>query len=180
MDYSLGPRVETGEHYALLRHALTLNPTGTAVEFGVGKGESTRIIADHMPVIGFDSWLGLPDYWRPGFPAGSFAYMPPDIARVDLVDGWFEDTVPGFDFAAFDIGLVHFDADLYTSTKTALDYIGLHLRTGTILVFDEWHGYEQCEDSEQRAWREFTADSDITWSVIGHGHEAWAIQIGTA
>ena len=178
MDYGLGPLVETGEHYALLRHTLTLNPTGTAIEFGVGKGESTAIIAAHMPVIGFDSWLGLPDNWRPGFPAGSFAHMPPAIENVELVDGWFEDTLPDFDFGALDIGLVHFDADLYSSTKTALQYVGPHLRAGTIVVFDEWHGYDQCQDSEQRAWREFA--KDIGWSVIGHGHEAWAIKIGTA
>lgn len=180
MDYSLGPLIETGEHYALLRHTLTLNPRGTAIEFGVGKGESTAIIAAHMPVVGFDGWLGLPDNWRPGFPAGSFASMPPNIAGVDLVDGWFEDTVPDFDFAALNIGLVHFDADLYSSTKTALDHIGTHLRAGTIVLFDEWHGYERCEDSEQRAWREYADRTGINWSVIGHGHEAWAIQIGTA
>jgi hypothetical protein len=175
-DYSLGPLVETDEHYALLRHTLTLSPQGVALEFGVGSGQSTRILAEHMPVIGFDSWLGLPESWRPEFPAGSFAHMPPEIENVDLIDGWFEDTLPGFSFPV--AGLVHIDCDLYSSTKTVLDHTPL--TRGCIVVFDEWHGYDGCEDHEQRAWREYAAANDINWSVIGHGHEAWAIRIGTA
>lgn len=175
-DYSLGPPIKTGEHYALLRHTLTLKPQGIALEFGVGGGQSTRIIAEHMPVIGFDSWLGLPETWRPEFPAGAFAYMPPEIENVELIDGWFEDTVPGCTFPS--VGLVHIDCDLYSSTKTALDYIPL--AAGCVVVFDEWHGYDGCEDHEQRAWREYADRTGVTWTVIGHGHEAWAIQIGTA
>jgi predicted O-methyltransferase YrrM len=178
MDYSLGPRVETDEHYALLRHTLTLNPQGTAVEFGVGKGESTRIIAEHMPVIGFDTFRGLPTDWRDGFPAGMFAQThAPAIDNAEFVIGLFEDTLPDCDFSGLDIGLLHVDVDLYASTETVLRYVGPHLASGAVVVFDEWHSYPQCEEFEQRAWREYVARTGISWTVIGHGHEAWAIRI---
>lgn len=178
MDYGLGPRIETGEHYALLRHTLTLNPTGTAVEFGVGKGESTRIIAERMPVIGFDSFCGLPTDWRDGYPAGMFAQThPPAIDNAAFVIGLFEDTLPDCDFTDMDIGLLHVDCDLYASTATVLEHVGPHLKPGTLCLFDEWHGYERCEDFEQRAWREFVARSEIAWDVIGHSFQQWAVRV---
>ncbi|MCX8559789.1 hypothetical protein OS122_02600 [Mycolicibacterium mucogenicum] len=179
-DYDLGPRApQTGGHYELLQHVLTLNPTGLALEFGVGRGESTSMIAAHMPVIGFDSWLGLPENWRPGFPKGMFASMPPSIANTDFVDGWYEDTLPDSLEGVREVGLVHIDCDLYSSTATVLAALSKHriLTTGTFVVFDEWHGYDECELHEQRAWREFTDDSPIGWRVVGHGHESWSIQI---
>ena len=178
-DYTLGNQApETGSHYELLQHVLTLNPAGIALEFGVGRGESTRLIAAHMPVIGFDSWLGLPEAWRPGFPKGMFAAMPPNgIPNADFVDGWYEDSLPDFDFARVDIGLVHIDCDLYSSTATVLEHIGPHLHPGTYVVFDEWHGYTDCEQHEQKSWREFAATTNITWTVIGHGEQSWSIQI---
>lgn len=177
MDYSLGARIETGEHYALLRHTINLNPVGIALEFGVGKGESTRIIAEHMPVIGFDSWLGLPEFWRPGYPQGSFAHPPLTIPNAEFVDGWYEDTLPDFDFALYDrIGLIHIDCDLYSSTRTVLENAGPSITAGTFIVFDEWHGYDNCEAFEQRAWREYAEPNGIQWTVIGHGEQSWSIQ----
>lgn len=177
MDYSLGPRVETDEHYALLRHVLGLAPEGVALEFGVGRGESTRIIAEHMPVIGFDSFQGLPEDWRDEFPKGSFAADPPyGITNCRLVVGRFEQTLWSYPLNNLPIGLVHIDCDLYSSTKTVLDYVPL--TPGCVVVFDEWHGYDGCEAHEKRAWREYADRTRITWTVLGHGHEAWAIRIG--
>ena len=173
--YQLGTFVYAG-HYALLHHVLTLNPSGIAVEFGVGKGESTRLIAEHMPVLGFDSFAGLPEDWRDGYPAGSFACDPPDIPNAEFVIGLFEDTLPAFTRFG-DIGLVHIDCDLYSSTKTALDHIGHHLKPGCYVVFDEWHGYDGAELHEQKAWREFAERTGVTWDVIGHSFEQWAIRL---
>lgn len=178
-DYTLGPQApDTGNHYALLQYVLTLDPQGIALEFGVGKGESTRLIAAHMPVIGFDSWLGLPEDWRPGFPKGMFAAMPPlDIPNADFVDGWYEDTLPDNLAGIRNVGLIHIDCDLYSSTATVLAALHKrhHLAPGTFVVFDEWHSYPGCEDHEQKAWREYA--HGLHWQVIGHGHESWGIQI---
>lgn len=177
-DYSLGRHFPT-ENRELLRHALNCAPPGTAVEFGVGDGLSLAIIAERMPVTGFDAFLGLPEDWRPGYPKGTFATSPPPVGpNSSLVIGWFADTLPKFDFAALaPIRLVHFDADLYSSTKTALDHIGQHLQVGTVVVFDEFHGYPGAEQHEERAWREFAESVDIGWVVLGNSQESWAIKI---
>lgn len=164
------------EHYALLAHTLALKPDGVALEFGVGGGDSTRLIAAHMPVTAFDSFQGLPEDWREGYPAGMFAQdTVPKIDNATIVVGLFEDTLPGFDFADLDIGLLHLDADLYSSTRTVLEHVGPHLNPGCYVVFDEWHGYIGAKDYEQRAWREFAGHLD--WTVVGHSDQAWAIRI---
>ena len=175
-DYLPGPEVEHVAGYPLLQHVVDLAPTGVAVEFGVGSGESTGVISRMMPVIGFDSGLGLPEDWKSEFPKGSFAYGIPQVDNSTIVEGWFAETLPKFDFESLGyIGLVHFDADLYSSTKTALDHIGKYLRPGTFIVFDEFIGNE---DHEQRAFREFADQSGLGWTVVGHSFESWAIRIG--
>lgn len=177
-DYSLGPKL-TNTYQGTLDHVLGLNPYGTAIEFGVGNGNSLRRIAQKMPVIGFDSFEGLPERWRDGFEAGMFACQPPDVPNAALVRGWFKDTLPGFRFnPVVPIGLWHLDADLYSSTATILNHIGPHLTPGAYIVFDEYHGYPGADGAhEQKAWREFVDRTNIKWSVIGHGPEQWAIRI---
>lgn len=174
----LGPFVYAG-HYALLRHVMRLTPPGVALEFGVGSGESTALIAERHTVIGFGSEEGLPEDWRPEFPKGSFAFNHPQIDGVAIVEGWFEDTLPRFDFTplAGRVGLIHLDADLYSSTATALKYTTPCITPGTVLVFDEFHGYEGCEKHEQRAWFEYVEETGVSYSVLGHSQEAWAVRI---
>lgn len=178
-SYDLGPFVD--EHYVLLRHVLTnYRPKGYAMEFGVGSGMSTRMIAQWMPVIGFDSFEGLPEDWRPGFPKGTFACEPPVIPDTRIVKGLFENTLPWFRWGEENwrpLALVHIDCDLYSSTQTVLKYVGPHLKKGCFIVFDEFHGYEGAEMHEQRAWREFAADTRIQWDVIGHSFQQWSVRI---
>ncbi len=176
-DYSLGeffPYV--GEPYPLLRHVLDLRPEGYAVEFGVGQGVSLGVISSAMPAVGFDSFQGLPGYWRPGYPAGALRCRRPEVRNARIVEGWFADTLPLFDFGAVEpIGLAHFDADMYESTATALKWVGPHLGSGTFVVFDEWYGYGGCELHEQAAWREYVDANDVDWEVVGCSEQSWAI-----
>lgn len=174
-DYQLGPHIYNG-HYALLHHILTTHkPRHHALEFGVGAGESTQLIANRLPTTGFDSFKGLPEDWRQDFPAGTFAQNTiPDIPNTEIVVGLFEDTLPNYQFPKH-IGLIHFDADLYSSTATALKYCAPHIHAGTILVFDEWHNYPGCEHHEQKAFKEHA--KQFRWRVIGHSDQAWAIRI---
>ena len=176
-DYSLGP-CYTGASWGLLRHVLTRRPSGFALEFGVGIGDSLRVIAEKMRVVGFDSFQGLPEDWRPGYPKGSLACAPPIVANSRLVIGLFAETLPRFRFETVEpIGLVHIDCDLYSSAATVLQYVGPHLRPGCFVVFDEWHGYDGCEGHEQRAWREYADRSALTWNVVGCSGQGWAIEI---
>lgn len=177
-NLNLGPWIKPKPHYALLKHVLKQCLPGTALEFGVATGTSTRLIAEYMPVIGFGSALGLPTDWRPGFPKGSFACPTPTITGVQIVEGLFEDTLPSFDFtAAGRIALVHLDADLYSSTATALRWVGPHLRPGACVVMDEFHGYPSWEDHEARAWTEYVAGSGTRWEAVGHSHESAAFRM---
>lgn len=181
-NYSPGTYYQGGE-FPLLRHVLDLRPDGVALEFGVGAGMSLQMIAERMPVVGFDSFQGLPEDWRKGYPKGAMAFQPPRLAaEARLVAGWFSETLPGFDFAALGpIGLVHVDCDLYSSTKTVLAHAGPYLRSGCFVVFDEWfaHGYSPgiARRNEQRAWREFVSGKEIGWDVVGRSDQEWAIRV---
>lgn len=181
-DINLGPAFTDGPEgvdRSLLAHVLSLQPEGWAAEFGVGTGGTLAMIAAVMPAIGFDSERGLPADWRPGFKRGKFRAKMPDLPGTTLVPGWFEDTVPGYDFAG--VGLFHIDCDMYASTVTVLDSIGPYLLPGVLVVFDEFHGFEDDESGdvpgEQRAWREFVEAHDVEWDVIGRGREQWAVRI---
>lgn len=183
--YDLGPAITTphGVDRSLLAHCLTLaNKTGWAVEFGVGKGESLRMIAKTLRCVAFDSFEGLPVDWRPEFPKGSFAHpQPAPIPGVTIVPGWFVDTVPFYDWPQGAISLVHIDSDTYESAVTVLASIGPFLHDGTIVVFDEFHGFDDDHSGhipgEQRAWTEYLQGDLLTYDTIGHGREQWAIRI---
>lgn len=165
-------------HYALLGFILASEPKGTAIEFGTGSGESGRLIAAQMPLVTFGSIDGLPEDWRPGFGKGSFAHPLPDIDNATIVEGLFADTLPAFNFAAVEpIGLVHCDADLYSSTKIALNHITPHIGAGTYIVFDEYHGYPQAEQHEQKAFREWVNRNERAYEVVGEGFEQIAVQL---
>jgi hypothetical protein len=159
---------------------------GVAMEFGVGSGESTALIAEYMGVIGFDWFKGLPEDWREGFPQGMFwQHTIPRIDNCRLEVGLFEATLPAFQWSGLrSVRLLHIDCDLYSSTKTVLDHVMPAIRNqsphrwyGLCIVFDEFHGYEGCELHEQRAWREFADANDIQWHVLGHSFQQWAIRI---
>lgn len=175
--------------YATLRSVIHEHghPEMWAAEFGVYSGYSLAIIAQTMPVIGFDSFEGLPEDWREGFPKGMFDLLddeslPPALPHTPnamLVPGWFADTVPTFPFPP--LGLVHIDCDLYSSTVTALEAVLPYVDIGTVLVFDEFHSYPGAEDHEAKAFSEWTYKhrvlcEKIAWGEGEHAQEA-AFQI---
>lgn len=166
--------------YETLRYALENHvQPGWAVEFGVYSGYSFCLIAEHMPVIGFDSFEGLPEDWRPGFPKGKFADRLPMIPgyghNAMIQKGWFADTVPDFPFP--DLSLVHIDCDLYSSTVTALSGVKDRIGVGTVLVFDEYHGYPGHEEHEMKAWTEFCEEHRIIYRTVHEGPEEAAFVI---
>lgn len=173
MPFDLGPRL--GDDYLdPLRHVLALRPEGIAVEFGVGSGRTLRLIAETMPVVGFDSFTGLPEDWRPGFPKGCFACPVPEVPGAVIVAGSFTEALSMLTFNAL-VGLVHLDADLYSSTVTALKALEPVLKSGTIIVFDEFHGYSGSEAHEEKAWAEFLDRTGWEHHPLGHGPEQLAV-----
>jgi hypothetical protein len=149
---------------ATLNHALSLAPAeGMALEFGVYSGKTLTEIARSrkgVDVYGFDSFEGLPEHWRAGFPEGTFGGEmlpdgPPVVEGAELVVGWFDDTLPKFlETHPGPVAFLHVDCDIYSSTKTVLELVGPRLRPGSVVVFDEFFNYPGWQFGEYRAWGE--------------------------
>ncbi|WP_245606964.1 class I SAM-dependent methyltransferase [Pseudonocardia spinosispora] len=170
---------------ATLEHGLSLvSGDGMALEFGVYNGSTLKIIAagcGDRPVYGFDSFEGLPEDWRPGFPAGAFtAGGIPSVPGASMVVGWFSDTLPGF-LASHPgpVAFLHIDADLYSSTRTVLDLVGPRLRVGSVIVFDEYFNYPGWADHEHRAWCEHVSRTGLrfTYEAYTLDNEQVVVQV---
>ncbi len=132
---------------------------GLVLEFGVLFGTSIRQIAVlvEQEVHGFDSFEGLPEAWH-GEPKGSYStkgIIPSVQENVVLHQGWFEETLPGFveKFQA-PIRFINIDCDIYSSTKTILDFLAKQIIPGTVIVFDEYIGNENWREDEFKAFQE--------------------------
>lgn len=168
-----------------LEHGLKLAPPdGLALEFGVYSGSTLKAIATHRGsgVYGFDSFDGLPENWRTGFPSGAFAKSePPQVTGAELVIGWFTDTLPSFmaEHADEPVAFVHVDCDLYSSTVTVLEHVGPRLRPGAVLVFDEYLNYPGWQNHEHKAWSEFVERTGIGFEYEGYtmDHEQVVVRV---
>jgi len=146
---------------------------GLMLEFGVATGRSIRHWAKLFPthdIWGFDGFEGIYEDWN-GMKAGHFArpgQQPPQVPdNVHLVIGRFDQTLPvwceshpGF------VSLIHIDCDLYSATKTVLFHLRDRIRTGTIIVFDEYWNYPTWQQHEHAAWQE----ENRPYEYIGHTH----------
>jgi len=131
-------------------------------EFGVKLGTSARYLLKKLPENGkfylFDSFDGLPEDWGEhtkgwfSLKANGFDIPTFNDDRVEVIEGWFDDTLP----IDATLDFVHIDSDLYSSCKTVLDRI--KVRPGTIILFDELHGYDGWEDHEYKALKEWDKD----------------------
>ncbi|MBR0653918.1 class I SAM-dependent methyltransferase [Plastoroseomonas arctica] len=146
---------------------------GLILEFGVFSGHSITRLANARPgraIHGFDSFTGLPEFWRPGFDAGTFALeaLPRVPDNVSLHPGWFDRTLPGFlDAHPGPVAFVHVDCDLYSSTQTILAQLNARLRPGTIIAFDEYLNYPSWQMHEHKAFVEFIASTNRAYEWIG-------------
>jgi hypothetical protein len=142
------------------------------LEFGVYQGRSMRWWSQHLPnaeaqLIGFDSFEGLPEDWRPDYDAGAFATDGPptiDDDRVSFEVGWFEDTLAKFQMPEHDQLIINIDCDLYSSTVTVLNYLEPYIQAGTLIYFDEFAD----RDHEMRAFNELSRRSPLEFRPLGH------------
>ncbi|WP_224407153.1 hypothetical protein [Afifella sp. IM 167] len=133
-----------------------------------------------MSFVGFDCFEGLPEAWD-DLPAGSIkgygapvelwaddpaarrriaedaeqgiAFPPPPQKNVRIESGLFAESLSRYlqDGWPADLRLVHFDADLYISTRPVLDTLCGPLNYRYLILFDEFYSVNH----EFRAWREF-------------------------
>ncbi len=171
---------------------------GYKMEFGVWSGKTIRHIAARWPdetIWGFDSFEGLPEPWytndaqHPSHKKGCFdlsqQVLPSYPANVQLVKGWFDQTLP--QWTAQHTGPVcflHIDCDLYSSTITILESLNDQIKPGTVIAFDEFYPWENSTpyslwaEGEYRALGEWTAHRDRKFRVLWHSrHQQCSILI---
>jgi predicted O-methyltransferase YrrM len=174
---------------AVMEFALRALPSrsgGIFCEFGVYQGKSLNYIAQRIQtrVYGFDSFRGLPEPWRDGFSEGAFQVdagkLPRCAPNAELVVGLFSDTLPQFtaDHSG-DVSFIHIDCDLYSSTRTILECLGMRLAVGSVIVFDEYFNYPGWQLHEHRAFREFIDQTNrhFEYLCFNRFHEQVALRM---
>lgn len=151
--------------HSIVAHYLMDNRiTGAYLEFGVGQGRSAvaavrahsranTITQFHL----FDSFCGLPkligvDSLSKQFNEGDYSFNDVDVKkflvdhsvwdqeRIFLHPGWFQNTVEKWVATNnVAISVIHLDMDLYESCLTVLSAVKRLLRTGVVLMFDDWN-----------------------------------------
>lgn len=162
----------------LIVHCLGLlnGKVETPMEFGVFSGRSINLIAQTVgartSVYGFDSFEGLPEDWRGSFKKGAFAVpnLPEVRQNVELIKGWFDQTLPRFKserMTGKKTNFLHVDCDLYSSTKTIFDTLIDNIADDCVIIFDEYFNYPGWQDHEVKAFKEFAAATGYTYEYIG-------------
>ncbi|MDZ7685335.1 MAG: TylF/MycF/NovP-related O-methyltransferase [Gammaproteobacteria bacterium] len=115
---------------------------------------------NQMRFFAFDSFQGLPELegpdaatrdFKPGQYTSSLPVLKERLARsglrsdkVTVVEGWFEDTCTQESRMSYGIhkaAVVMIDADLYSSARTALDFVAPAICDGTVIIFDDWFSF---------------------------------------
>ena len=155
-------------------------------EFGVWKGNSINWFASIRPQekwFGFDSFEGLSEDWA-GWELSKGAFnlhgrLPAVEQNVELIKGWFDQTVPAFlsRGGPSKFSFIHLDSDTYGAAKCVLALIKPHLQTGTVIVFDEYFGYPGWRQGEFLAWHEFVDIHKLKYEYLGFSNEEVAVRL---
>ena len=173
---------------------------GDYVEFG-SWGAMTFALAYHeiwerghpARLWAFDSFRGLPepgaDEEHPVWQAGAMATSLEEFhalcaergiprERYTAVPGFYDETIAQMspEDEPRNIALAYVDCDLYSSTRTVLDFLRPRLKHGMIVAFDDYFCWSATQPAgERRAFREFVAD-DTRWHWLPYVQYGWAGQ----
>lgn len=124
----------------------------TYLEFGVASGVSFEWWLRHLKnpesvFFGFDTFEGLPEDWGLFFKKGAMAHDMKEIAdtRHTFFKGIFQDTLVNAINANRALleqqrrKIIHLDADLFSSTLFVLSQLYPYLKSGDVLIFDEFN-----------------------------------------
>jgi O-methyltransferase len=171
---------------------------GDYLEFGVFQGTSMICMWDvlnemnlgHVRMFGFDSFEGMPDaastdddgVFKPGEFAAPYELTKQRLveagvpeSRAILIKGWFSDTLNPETVARHSIknaGVIMIDADIYTSSKQALDFCAPLIQQEAVLVMDDWYAadglFVERNMGQPRALQEFlTANPQFRTTDVG-------------
>lgn len=149
---------------------------GDYYEFGIFRGgtflEAGRAV-DELKIhgarlYGFDSFEGLPPpegidatdtrFFEGQFSCGreevekNLASNGMDISRIELIEGFYENSLTDGlrkKFLFKDVSVALLDCDYYSSTKVALDWLTPYIRSGSVILFDDWYSYGDSSDLGQ-------------------------------
>ena len=65
--------------------------------------------------------------------------------NLHIHQGWFQDTIPKVAPKISSIAMLRLDADLYASTKIAMEYLYPKLANKGIIIIDDYGAYEGCK-----------------------------------
>ena len=146
--------------------------------------------SDYEPkFIGFDTFSGLPSNNEKNlnFDEGNFAssieFVKSKLEKVinknslNLVKGDF--TKLQFSPSSLPIAILYIDSDLYESALAALKLSEPNLQIGSVILFDEYHGFNSDDSKGERlALSEFLASSPIKvdrWFDYHYGGRAFLV-----
>ncbi len=171
----------------LIDQLRTSQVQGFWFEFGVRGGVSAKYFAPFAQRFaidntyhGFDSFMGIRDQWASvNEPAGSFSLQgipPVEPPGCKWTVGWIEESLgPFLESHTGNVSFAHFDFDVYEPTRYALQLIKSRLCSGTIIVFDEFHGYPGWLLHEKRALEEVLSSSE--YEFIAFSRKQAAVRI---
>ena len=165
--------------YVFEKMKLQHKPNTLWMEFGVATGRTVNFISKFTEdkVYGFDSFEGLPEFWREGYDKGKFSRkgrLPEVNQNVELVKGWFDDSLPKFiennlKDTNKKVSFIHIDCDLYSSTKTIFDNLKDYIDNDCVIIFDELLNYPgfDGDKGELKAFYEFITENNVKYEWIG-------------
>jgi O-methyltransferase len=166
------------------------NIAGDIVETGIWRGGAVIFAASYLriygmedrKVFGCDSFEGLPvpdprfpvdsndlhstiDFLRVSLPEvqRNLEKYLLDIDKVNLVKGWFDQTLPTLPVT--EISILRLDGDMYSSTMDALNALYEKVSTGGIVIIDDY-----CLQGAKRAIHDFFGDDlPVIHDIDGSG-----------
>jgi hypothetical protein len=157
---------------------------GDYLEFGVSRGTSLACMhhalaaeqLGNVRLVGFDSFEGLPpeaaeeggSMWEPGAYGSALGttrtYLKRkgvDLRRVNLVKGWFKDTLTAQTRHALKLeraSLIMVDCDIYSASRDALFFCEPLIGDAAVIFFDDWGWRSDIgEIGQKEAFDEFLA-----------------------
>jgi len=86
---------------------------------------------------------------------------------VNVRAGWFQDTLPKALSEIGDIALLHIDADIYESTKYALETLYDQVAKGGMIIFDDYGSWHGCNMAVHEFMTERQIDAPLFYYPYG-------------
>jgi len=155
------------------------------LEFGVGRGTSSKIFLKHLEkkkLYGFDSFVGLKEDWvGQNYTANSLSQngiVPKLGPNFFPIQGWIQDTLPEFlKKNPKKINFIHVDCDTYETTKFILSNLKPYLIKGCVILFDELYNFPGWRAGEYKALIEVFNENEYKYLAFSYNKNNVTIQL---